>query len=52
MIWKVLSVVQISSFAAALFVPSDDFSLLKCEDKTKSLITASELPSLINNIND
>jgi hypothetical protein len=32
------------SFAAALFVPSDDLSLLKCEDKTKSLITASEFP--------
>jgi hypothetical protein len=30
----------------------DDLSFLKCEDKTKSLTTASALPSLINSIND
>jgi hypothetical protein len=31
------------SFEAALFVPRDDLSFLKCEDKTKSLTTASAL---------
>jgi hypothetical protein len=40
------------SFEAALFVPRDDLSFLKCEDKTKSLTTASALPSLISSIND
>jgi hypothetical protein len=30
----------------------DDLSFLKCEDKTKSLTTASALPSLIKSIND
>jgi translation initiation factor 2 beta subunit (eIF-2beta)/eIF-5 len=40
------------SFEAALFVPRDDLSFLKCEDKTKSLTTASALPSLIKSIND
>jgi hypothetical protein len=30
----------------------DDLSFLKCDDKTKSLTTASALPSLIKSIND
>jgi hypothetical protein len=31
------------SFEAALFVPRDDLSFLKCDDKTKSLTIASAL---------
>jgi hypothetical protein len=40
------------SFEAALFVPRDDLSFLKCDDKTKYLTTVSALPSLIKSIND
>jgi hypothetical protein len=48
----ILRELMLTVFAAALFVPMDDLSFLKCDDKTKSLTTASALPSLINSIND